>query len=347
MTTGIVRDARYLEHQTAEGHPESPERLAAVYDRLPDIEATGRIEGVPIRPARPGEILRVHSPDHLQRIAATAETEATALTADTLASPGSYEAAILAAGGMFSAIEAVVEGRIQNAFVLARPPGHHAERSRAMGFCLFNTVALGGRYARETLGLDRILIVDWDVHHGNGTQHAFEDDPAVLFFSVHQSPLFPGTGFFTEVGRGPGEGFTINIPLGRGYGDAEYAALFELVLRPAALAFDPSLILVSAGFDTHVDDPVGAMRMTPAGFAALTRSLMMVADAVCGGRLVLVLEGGYNREALADSVMAVIGTLAGDPAPDPATLAERANRRRIDQAVRRYRHVHRPLGKLG
>lgn len=347
MTTGIVRDARYLGHQTAEGHPESPERLAAVYDRLPDIEATGRIVGIPIRPARPGEILRVHSPDHLERIAATAETEATALTADTLASPGSYEAAILAAGGMFSAIDAVVEGRIQNAFVLARPPGHHAERSRAMGFCLFNTVALGARYARETLGLDRVLIVDWDVHHGNGTQHAFEDDPAVLFFSVHQSPLFPGTGFFTEVGRGPGEGFTINIPLGRGYGDAEYAALFETVLRPAALAFAPSLILVSAGFDTHVDDPVGAMRMTPDGFAALTRSLMMVADAVCRGRLVLVLEGGYNRRALADSVMAVINTLAGDPAPDPATLAESANRRRIDQAVRRYRHVHRPLGKLG
>lgn len=346
MTTGIVRDPKYLDHRTAEGHPECPERLAAVYERLPDIEATGRLVSVPVRPAQPGEILRVHSPDHLKRIAATAEAEATALTADTLASPGSYEAAILAAGGLFSAIEAVADGRLQNAFVLARPPGHHAERSRAMGFCLFNTVALGARYAREALGLDRVLIVDWDVHHGNGTQHAFEDDPTVLFFSVHQSPLFPGTGLFTEMGRGRGEGFTINIPLGRGYGDAEYAALFEEVLRPVALRFAPSLILVSAGFDPHVDDPVGAMRMTSAGFAALTRSLMTVADAVCGGRLVLVLEGGYNRQALAESVMAVIGTLAGDLRPDPVALAESANRRRVDYAVRRYRHVHRSMGTL-
>ncbi|MDM8525150.1 histone deacetylase [Desulfococcaceae bacterium HSG8] len=343
--TGIVRDIRYLDHVTGDGHPENHRRLEAVYAMLDGPDMMGRFTEIVPRAASEEEILLVHSPDYLKKIAATAGQEHRALTPDTHISPDSYETARLAVGGLSQAISEVVSGKIENAFVLVRPPGHHAEQSRAMGFCLFNNVAAGAMFAREILGISRVLIVDWDVHHGNGTQHAFEHDPTILFFSMHQYPHFPGTGLFTETGRGKGEGFTLNLPLPKGYGDAEYVALFENLLRPVAMEFEPELILVSAGFDTHKADPMGGMRMTPAGFAGLTRSLMQIADICCGGKLVFSLEGGYNTAALSDSLKAVLHELSGQTCCHVSDMAARAARGKTKYAIKRCTHVHRHFWK--
>ncbi len=320
-------------------------RLAAIYDRLEQPGLRERLVAIAPRPALAEEILWVHAPEYLNRIAATEGRDQVHLSPDTLASERSYPAALGAAGGVLEAVARVVRGELANAFALVRPPGHHAERSRAMGYCIFNNVALGAAYARQALGIRRVLIVDWDVHHGNGTQHAFESRADVLFFSVHQHPHFPGTGMFTESGRGAGEGYTVNLPLPKGYADAEYAALFETLLRPVVLEFGPGLILVSAGFDTHGSDPLGGMRMTASVFAALTRSLMAMADLCCGGRLVLCLEGGYHVEATADSVAAVLGEMAGLTRSEPAGLAQQARPRQLAYAVDRYRHVQRRFWK--
>jgi len=287
----------------------------------------------------------LHSPEYFEKIAATAGKPLCALTPDTHTSAGSYNAAIRAVGGVFEAVAAVDSGKIKNAFALVRPPGHHAEKSRALGFCLFNNVALAAMFALESLGLKRVLVVDWDVHHGNGTQHFFEDDDRVLFFSVHQYPHFPGTGYFTEIGRGRGEGYTMNIAIPGGYGGAEFAALFERLLRPVALAYAPELILVSAGFDPHALDPMGRMKMTPVGFACLTRSLMDIADQCCGGKLVMALEGGYHLKTLGGSVKAVLNELAGISSCAVSHLVKRANRKKLDYAVSRCVHVHQRFWK--
>lgn len=345
LRTGIIRDARFLDHVPDHGHPENPGRLLSIHMALEDFMRTVRLTEIKPRRAESEEIELIHSPDYLQMLAATAGKEHCALTADTYTSPGSYETALLAAGGMCEMIARVVSGELDNGFVLLRPPGHHAERNRAMGYCLLNNVALGAMFARRALGLHRVLIVDWDVHHGNGTQHIFEDDPSVLFFSLHQYPHFPGTGIFTEIGRGPGEGFTVNLPLPRGLGDSEYSVIFETVLRPLALEFAPELILVSAGFDAHREDPLGRMRMTPLGFAGLTGSLMRIADLCCQGRLVLGLEGGYNGSVLGDCVRSVISELTGltcSQIPEPASPK---HRKPVARAVSRCLHVHRRFWK--
>ncbi len=342
---GIIRDSRFLDHVTGEGHPESLRRLAAIYDML-DREMSekairnGHFIPVTPHPAEEAQILLAHSPEYLSLIKNTAGKELFALTADTHVSEGSYAAALLAAGGLIEAAARSVKGDLRRAFSLNRPPGHHAERSRAMGYCLFNNVAIAALAARRDLGLKRVMIVDWDLHHGNGTQHIFENDPSVLFFSIHQYPLFPGTGIYTEVGRGPGEGYTVNIPISKKYGDAEYAAIFQKLLRPIALAFRPELLLVSAGFDTHHLDPIGGMRMTPEGFAGLTRSLMEIADLCCCGRLLLTLEGGYHLAALTESVKAVLLEMAGITHTDPEEMAASANPRKVAYAILRCSHVH-------
>ena len=333
--TGIIQDHRCLDHLTDDAHPENARRLAAVYDMLDREKIQERCPRIPIQPADPEDLLLLHAPEYIEKVAATEEWEFGPIGPDTQVSAGSYLAARLAVGGVLGGIREVVEGRLKNALVLVRPPGHHAERSRAMGYCLFNNIALGAAYARQRLGLERVLIVDWDVHHGNGTQHFFERDPTVLFFSIHQYPHFPKTGFFTETGIGPGEGFTINIPLPRGYGDGEYAALMESILAPVAKAFSPDLVLVSAGFDLHRDDPLGGMRLTDTGFAAMTRSLMNISESCCGGKMVLVLEGGYEPRVLAASVLSVIDELTDRTRTDPAAVAATANRRKIRYAVTR------------
>jgi acetoin utilization deacetylase AcuC-like enzyme len=342
--TGIVKDERYLRHVTGAGHPESPARLAAVYTMLDKSPMKEEFSYILPEKAATEDILSVHSRTYLELVAGT-EKQNYLLSQDTGSCSESYQTALLAAGGLFRAISMVVSGELKNAFALIRPPGHHAEKNRAMGYCLFNNVALGARYAQKRLGLERILIVDWDVHHGNGTQHAFEDDPTVLFFSVHQFPHFPGTGSFMEVGFGSGEGYTANVPLPRGYGDGEFVSIFDKLLRPMAREFAPDLMLVSAGFDIHPDDPLGGMRVTAQGFSGITRILMEIADTTCNGRLVLSLEGGYDPDVLAESVKAVLmelGELNVCSVPD---LINSADGKKVDYAVERLKHVHKAYWK--
>jgi acetoin utilization deacetylase AcuC-like enzyme len=306
--TGIVRDERYLEHETGASHVENPERLVHIYQALDEIDSP--LEEITPRPATRQEILAVHDAGYVDRIAATAGKEALHLDPDTVTSPKTYEVALLASGGLLAAIDAVMDD-VANAFALVRPPGHHAERDRAMGFCIFNNVAIGAQYARLKHGLERVLICDWDLHHGNGTQKTFYRDPQVLYFSTHQYPYYPGSGHYTEIGEGEGRGYTVNCPLSTGYGNADYANILRHILRPIALAYQPQLILVSAGFDIYHRDPLGGMAVTEEGFARLTDIIMEIAHTVCEERLVCTLEGGYHLEGQARSVTEVVKRMAG------------------------------------
>jgi acetoin utilization deacetylase AcuC-like enzyme len=326
--TGIVRDNRYLEHDMGSYHVENPQRLVHIYKALDEIETP--LAEISPRAATREEITAVHDPAYVDRIAATAGQSAVHLDADTSTSARSYEVSLLAAGGLLAAIDAVM-GDLTNAFALVRPPGHHAERNRAMGFCIFNNIAIGTRYALSAHGLERVLIVDWDLHHGNGTQHTFYADPRVLYFSTHQYPYYPGSGHYTEIGEGEGKGYTVNCPLSTGYGDADYANILRHILRPIALAYQPQLILVSAGFDIYHQDPLGGMAVTEEGFARLTDIIMDVADSVCEGRLVVTLEGGYHLEGQARSVKEVVKRMAGDGMPDRDTWEE--------QEAKEYPHI--------
>ena len=257
------------------------------------------------------ELLLVHDPRYVDRVLDSAEKTRVRFDPDTVTSPKTYKAAWMAAGGVMEAIRAVLAGEVRNVFALIRPPGHHALKDRAMGFCILNNVAIGARYALRYHGLERILIVDWDLHHGNGIQSIFYDDPHVVYFSVHRYPYFPWTGGAEEVGEGKGEGYNVNVPLEHGCSDPDYGNLFRKLLAPIARRYRPEIILVSAGFDTHHGDPLRSMKVTEAGFARMTNLLMEVASELCGGKLVLALEGGYNSEALQDSVAMVLWELTG------------------------------------
>jgi acetoin utilization deacetylase AcuC-like enzyme len=338
--TGIVRDPRYADHCTGPGCPESSDRVTVLYAMLQEPDMRGNFQDITPRRAEKEELLRVHSPEYIRCLEDTRGRACTYLDPDTQASSFSHEAALLAAGGLCRAIELVQTGELDNAMALVRPPGHHAERSKAKGFCLYNNVAVGVRYAQNHLGLGRILVVDWDLHHGNGTQHCFEDDPSVLFFSIHQSASYPGSGRFREVGKGRGKGRTVNIPLRAGCGDAEYVGILESILRPVALEFGPELILVSAGFDIHYNDPLGGMRVSPEGFAGLTRSVLTTADQCCGGKVVMTLEGGYDLQALKDSVKAVLRELSGLQATDIDTITAGVNAKMIAYLLWRIRRSH-------
>jgi len=274
------------------------------------------------RPATREELEMVHSPAYIDLIASTAGKPYVRLDPDTSTCAKSYEAALLAAGGFLELIKVVMQAKLDNGFALVRPPGHHAERDRAMGFCLFNNVAIGAHYALKNFSVQKILIVDWDVHHGNGTQNSFYEDPRVLYFSTHRYAFYPGTGAATEVGRGRGEGFTVNVPLSPGAGDTEYGILFEKILKPIALEYQPHLILVSAGFDTHYNDPLGGMEVTERGFARMTQILMEIAAATAQGKLAFTLEGGYNVAAEWRSVKAVIEELSQGLPLDKTDLLE-------------------------
>jgi acetoin utilization deacetylase AcuC-like enzyme len=229
---------------------------------------------------------------------------------------------------------------LDNAFALVRPPGHHAEKARAMGFCIFNNVAVGAKFAQEDLNLDRILIVDWDLHHGNGTQHSFENDSSILYFSSHQFPYYPGSGNFDEIGINQGIGYTVNVPLSMGYGDEEFIAIYEKVLRPIAIEYNPDMILVSAGFDIHFDDPLGGMRVTPNGFAGITRSIMEIASECCDGKLVITLEGGYDLDGLSNSVKQVLRELSGISHTDINGLMKNADLDKVNYAINPVLQTH-------
>lgn len=308
--TGFVYDPRFLEHDMGHGHPESPERLRAIVARL---EASGLLGQLTrIEPAKADDrwITQVHAPSYVQALNTYQPASGRVqLDPDTSMSAGSLTAAYLAAGGALAACDAVVRGEVAHVFCAVRPPGHHAEHNRAMGFCLFNNVAIAARYLQQQHGLARILIVDWDVHHGNGTQHTFEEDRTVLFFSTHQYPHYPGTGRVTETGTGEGEGYTINVPMSGGEGDEEYVEVFERVLVPAADQFKPDAVIISTGFDAHRDDPLASMGLTEAGYAALTRIVADIAKRHSRHRLISCLEGGYNLTALAASVEAHVKAL--------------------------------------
>ncbi len=307
---GIVTHPAYLEHEMGQQHPESPERLRVILARLESTGMMAKLTRIEPRKASVEWITRVHDPAYVQRVEQLAPSSGYAsLDPDTSMSPGSLNAAWLAAGGAMAGVDAVMDRQVDSVFCAVRPPGHHAEKNRAMGFCLFNNVAIAARYIQERHGLKRILIVDWDVHHGNGTQHSFEDDPSVLFFSTHQYPHYPGTGAEHERGRGKGEGTTINVPLSGGEGDEAYQEIFERILVPAADSFRPEFVLVSAGFDAHRDDPLASMGLTEHGYAALTRIVAGIANTHASDRIVSSLEGGYNLQALAASVEQHISTL--------------------------------------
>jgi acetoin utilization deacetylase AcuC-like enzyme len=338
--TGIVRDERYLNHRPGSFHPESHKRLKVIYDMLNDPDMAGQFKEVQVRRAERKELLLIHSPGYVDMVADTEGKASQSLDPDTFTSAGSYEAALLAAGGLCQAISMVIEGELDNAFALVRPPGHHAEKSRAMGFCLFNNVAIGARYAREYHKLKRVLIVDWDLHHGNGTQHSFEEDPSILYFSTHQYPYYPGSGAFHEAGRGRGEGFTVNVPLSPGHGDGEYLGIFEKIMKPVAIEFNPELVLVSAGIDIYENDPLGSMLVSPEGFAAMTRSVMDVAQQCCDGKVVITLEGGYDLNGLRASVKSVLKELAGLSETGIEDMASRADRKKLDYAIKQVFQVH-------
>ena len=315
MPLVLIGTERFAEHQTPSGHPESPERAEVLDAVIRDWRKTGGEVRSP-RAATRDQLVRVHDPEYVRRIAEVAGTSV-ALDADTYTSPESYDVATLAAGAAVDAVECVVGGSSRRAFALVRPPGHHAERGRAMGFCLFNNVAVAAAHARS-MGLERVAIVDYDVHHGNGTQHMFEADPSVLYVSLHQWPYYPGTGAAHEVGLGNGAGFTVNVPLAAGAVDEDYRMAFGEVVLPVLRQFAPQLLFISAGFDAHERDPLAGMRLTTPAYAAMTASLCQVADATADGRVVAVTEGGYDLDALGESIRAAVGALS---ASRPADIA--------------------------
>jgi len=310
MAVALVYSPHYLEHNDP-SHPENAGRLQAIVEVL---QADGAweeallVEPQPISPERLG---RLHPSVYVERVRQASEQGGGWMDLDTYITPASYRVALLAAGGAVEAVRAVLEGRAEAALALVRPPGHHARPAQGMGFCLFNNVALAALYALEEGGLERVLIVDWDVHHGNGTQEAFYHDGRVMYGSTHQFPYYPGTGTVQEVGAGRGAGCMVNVPLPSGVGDAGYRRVFREIFLPAARRFRPQLVLVSAGYDPHWADPLAGMSLSVRGFAHLAATVREIAGECCPGRLVLVLEGGYHPEALAYGVLATFRVWQG------------------------------------
>ncbi|MCG2659618.1 MAG: histone deacetylase [Kiritimatiellae bacterium] len=311
-TTGFVYDEFYLLHHPGETHPEQPVRLESILKELKEKNLFSRLLHIKPSPAKIEWITEIHSPEYVREVKEICRSGQKYLhSPDTGISKESFNVALLAAGGVLEAIDAVMGGKVRNAFCAVRPPGHHALKNRAMGFCLFNNVAIGARYLQKKYNLKKILIVDWDVHHGNGTQDAFYDDPTVFFFSVHQYPFYLDSGASEEKGTGKGYGYNLNAPLPAGSGDEAYRKVFQDILKPKIIEFKPDFILISAGFDAHKDDPLGGMQLTPEGFAQMTAILKELAKNICNGRMVSVLEGGYDLEGLSISVSAHIAVLLG------------------------------------
>lgn len=311
LKTAVIRDRRYLKHFAGRAHPERPERIEAMIEMAESLHRPDLAFHAP-REATLEEIELCHQRDYVAIVQRTASVDRYDFDPDTHASRDSYATAMLAAGGVLTAVEAVIDGDADNAFAIVRPPGHHALPARAMGFCFFNNVAIAVRWLLERRGLKRVMVVDWDLHHGNGTQEIFYESPAVLYTSTHQFPHYPGTGSLHEIGAEAGTGYTINAPMPAEFGDAEYLRFFDELILPIGRKFNPEFILVSAGFDCHWRDPLGAMRVTEEGFAAMARRVKALAAECCGGKLVAALEGGYDLEAIANSGRAVIEELGRD-----------------------------------
>ena len=312
MSFIIIHSERFGEHQPPPGHPERVERAQVMRGVASAWQQRGRIVQAP-RPATAEELRRVHSDSHLAAIDRTAG-RAVSLDPDTFTSTHSRDVALLAAGAAVGAVDAIVQSRASRVLALVRPPGHHAERDKAMGFCFYNNVAAAAAHAL-TLGMERVVVMDYDVHHGNGTQAMFYEDPRVLYISTHQYPFYPGTGAAVEVGRGKGTGFTVNVPLEAGATDGDYSAVFKALVIPVIDQFRPELMLISAGYDAHERDPLARMRLSTLGYAALTKMLCEAADRHCHGRIVAVTEGGYDLGALKECLESTISVLDGAEVP--------------------------------
>lgn len=343
MTTAYVLDDRFSAH-TMSGHPEYAGRLEAIERRFRQLGLNEQLHRIVAMPAPHEAVVAVHCEGYLTRLSRTSTLSDTVMFGmDTYVTPQTYATAQLAAGGVLEAVKAVVRGDVDNALAAIRPPGHHARPAEGMGFCLLNNIAIAARYATDVLGLDRVLIVDFDVHHGNGTQDIFYDDPSVLFISSHQSPLYPGTGALYEMGDGAGEGYTINIPLPPGIGDAGYRHVYEDVVAAAALRFVPQIILVSAGFDAHWADPLANMRLSLNGYADLSRILIGLSAELCAGRIVFVLEGGYDLRVLAYGWANLAHALMGHEGIDDPLGPASAEGPDVTRVIEQIKLLHRLL----
>ena len=340
--TALIADRRYLDHFAGRVHPERPERIVAMIEMAERLHRPDLKLYAP-RAASLAELELCHQDGYIAEVEHTATLERANFDPDTHTSPATFATATLAVGGVLTAVEAVLAGEAHNAFAIVRPPGHHALANRAMGFCFFNNVAIAAAALIANHGLERVLILDWDVHHGNGTQELFYASPQVLYISLHQYPFYPGSGRFEEVGAGAGAGYTVNLPMPASLGDDEYLRAFDSLLMPIARQFQPEFVLVSAGFDCHFRDPLGGMRVTERGFLAMTRRMKRLAAESCGGRLVAALEGGYDLKALVDSGRAVIEEL-GCADDEPITLAE--NGVRVVPVIERARYFHEEFWRL-
>jgi acetoin utilization deacetylase AcuC-like enzyme len=332
---GIVADARFHAHDPGPHHPECPERLAVLDGVFAAPDLAGCVRPA-ARPANEEELIRVHTPGLVRAVAASVERDRTSYDPDTSASAGTFEAACYAVGSAIDLADAVLDRELDCGFAALRPPGHHAEADRAMGFCFFNNVAVVAQHLRARRGLERILIVDWDVHHGNGTQHSFYRDDGVMYASLHQFPFYPGTGSAEETGRDRGEGYTVNIPMPAGAGHDDYMAAFRDLLVPVAREFSPEFVLVSAGFDAHREDPLAAVELDENSFARMTDALSGIAAEHCDGRIVLLLEGGYSLSALGRSVRATLDALRSPQPFEPSDGELSAWGRSAKQALSRH-----------
>ncbi len=329
--TAVVIDPDFLKHQPGHVHPERPERLKVLLDLTRGLHGS-ELQILPPRPATKEEVSSCHSSEYIDLVRSTSEINRYALDGDTVTCADSFGIALLAVGGFLRLLDSISAFDFRNGFALVRPPGHQATRDRAMGFCLFNTVAIGAQYLKRLYGARRILIMDWDVHHGNGTQDSFYQDPSVLYISTHQYPYYPGTGAIEEVGNGKGEGYTVNIPLPAGCGDEEYLRVFKEIVIPIADKYQPEWVLVSAGFDPHQHDPLGGMRVTEKGFGIMASMLLELAQKHAAGKIAFLLEGGYNIEALRNSVSVVLEKMKGEDRSGPAV---QIGMNRVDPLIRK------------
>lgn len=343
--TAYATHPRYAEHDLP-GHPESAERIRAVWRGLAESGLTARLQPLHVRALDADAALSVHTAGYLELLRRVSEKNSststvTHLDSDTYAGPDALAIALLSAGGAVGAVDSVLNEGAGNALAAIRPPGHHAMQSSAMGFCLLGNVAIAARHAQARYGIERVLIVDYDVHHGNGTEAMFYDDPSILYVSAHQYPFYPGTGAATDIGVGAGEGCTVNIPLPAGSGDANYAAVFQQIIWPVAKRFDPQFILVSVGFDAYWADPLAQMRLSVQGYSQLAAEVIRMAQRFCAGKVVFALEGGYHSDALRYGVSNVARLLLGDsPVDPPATRPSPRPEPAIDSLLTRLQQLH-------
>ena len=339
MRTGYVYELAFLDHDLPH-HPENARRLRHIHRALCRHDLLANLRRLTARAATGDELRAVHSDSLVERVRQVAARGGGNLDPDTYVNSRSFDVALLAAGGTVAAVEAVLSGQVDNAFALVRPPGHHATPKRAMGFCIFNNVAIAAQAARSSGAVQRVLIVDFDVHHGNGTQETFASEPSVFYVSTHQYPHYPGTGHWRETGQGIGQGSVLNVPLPPGVGDAGYAQVWAELLWPAAERFRPELLLVSAGYDAHWSDPLAQMRLSLTGYAWLQRELVQMGSALCGGKVVFVLEGGYQLDVLAYGVVNAFHALMGqDTVVDPLGRSSRPERP-VDTIISNLRLLH-------